>query len=82
MGSRHDETHALVREAIEQLRRGEHADALTTLERCAFPKWDSVEDSQIDYLMAVTPNADEATIVGRVFGEAMLREAAPESAVA
>lgn len=83
MGRENYETLELVREAIEQLRRGDHADALTTLERCAFPKWDSVHDSQIDYLLAVTPDADEPTIVGQVYGQAMLdeQEAAPVGAV-
>lgn len=82
MGRKHDETLGLVREAIEQLRRSDNAEALTTLERCAFPKWHSVEDSQIDYLLAVTPDANEATVVGQVYGEAMLKEAAGELAVA
>lgn len=42
MGRKNDETLELVREAIDQLRRGDIADALTTLERCAYPKWESI----------------------------------------
>ena len=76
MSNMNEETLVLVQEAIDQLRRGDTADALTTLERCAFPKWESVEDSQIDYLMAMNPEEHEPTIVGMVYGEAMRKEAA------
>jgi len=82
MGRKNDETLELVREAIGQLRRGDIVDALTTLERCAYPKWENVEDSQIDYLMAVTPGAYEPEVVGQVYGEAMRKEAALSGAAA
>lgn len=36
-----DDVLALVHEAILQLKRGDVTDALTTLERTAFPKWHS-----------------------------------------
>lgn len=75
MGRKNDETLELVREAIDQLKRGDTVDALTTLERCAYPKWHNVEDSEIDYLLATT-DVEETTIIGQVYGAAMLKEAA------
>lgn len=60
MGRRNNETLTLVREAIGQLRRGETVDALTTLERCAYPKWESMEDSHTDLLRALAANQEAA----------------------
>lgn len=37
-------------DAIAQLRRGDNLDALTTLERHAFPKWGSASESRQAYL--------------------------------
>lgn len=82
MDNSHTETLELVREAIGQLRRGDVVDALTTLERCAFPKWQNAEDSQIDFLMAATPGTDEPAIAGRVYGDAMRKEAVLSGAAA
>lgn len=81
MGRKHEETLSLVREAIDQLKRGDIVDALTTLERCAFPKWESVEDSQIDYLMAVTPDANLGLISAGVYFPSEEQEAALSGAV-
>jgi hypothetical protein len=50
MGKKHDETLSLVRDAIRQLKRGDTADALTTLERCAYPKWGSTGECGVDLL--------------------------------
>ena len=60
MGRKNDETLTLVREAIAQLRRGDTVDALTTLERCAYPKWGSMEDSHSDLLRARAANQEAA----------------------
>jgi len=38
MGRKNNETLELVREAIDQIKRGDVADALTTLERCAYTR--------------------------------------------
>lgn len=67
MGKKNDETLVLVREAIDQLKRGDTVAALTTLERCAYPKWESVEDSQIDYLMHSDPTANIGAVAARVY---------------
>src|SRR5688500_1284465 len=42
----------LVLEAYEELRRGRVADAMTTLERLLFPKWNDVGECQTDFEMA------------------------------
>jgi hypothetical protein len=49
MGKKNNETLVLVREALAQLKRGDIVDAQTTLERCAYPKWESVGQSEADY---------------------------------
>lgn len=49
MGRKNDETLELVREAIDQLRRGDIADALTTLERTAYPKFHSPSAARSAY---------------------------------
>lgn len=66
MGTKHDETLKLVREAIAQLRRGDTADALTTLERCAYPKWGSVEESAAAFRAA---NQEAAPSAAATTGE-------------
>ena len=46
------ETRDAVSTAIAQIRRGDSADAITTLEREFWPKWASVEDSESALRMA------------------------------
>lgn len=62
MGKKHEETLTLVREAIDQIKRGDIVDALTTLERTAHPKfWHSGEAMMAyDSVMAANDN-QEAT---------------------
>lgn len=38
-----------VRIAIDQIRRGDHAEAITTLEREFMPRWQSTEDCRAAY---------------------------------
>lgn len=52
MGKKHKETLTLVREAIDQIKRGDVVDGLTTLERTAYPKWNSVEHCYADLYAA------------------------------
>lgn len=47
--NRQDQQHDAVRAAIRQIHRGDHMDAVTTLEREFFPKWKSVEESKEAY---------------------------------
>jgi len=54
-----DEVLSLVHEAILQLKRGDTADALTTLERTAFPKWHS-ESASFFELTAHNDNKEAA----------------------
>lgn len=59
MGRKNDETLELVREAIDQLRRGDIADALTTLERTAYPKFHSPSAARRAYFDTINQEAAE-----------------------
>lgn len=56
MGKKNDETLELVREAIDKLKRGDTVDALTTLERCAFPKFHSPSAARRAYFASLPAN--------------------------
>lgn len=43
----------IVTDAINQIRRGEYADAITTLEREFMPKWSSVSDCRESFAKAM-----------------------------
>ena len=65
MGKKHDETLELVREAIDQIKRGDIADALTTLERTAYPKFYSPSAAESAYqatMFAANDNTKEAAL--------------------
>ncbi|HWJ89060.1 MAG TPA: hypothetical protein VNS12_13410 [Pelagibacterium sp.] len=51
-----DDAQTAVRTAIAQIRRGDLADAVTTLEREFFPKWASVFESRAAYEAATNPH--------------------------
>ncbi|UXN70935.1 hypothetical protein N8A98_07030 [Devosia neptuniae] len=68
MGRKNDETLDLVREALDQLKRGDTVDAITTLERTAYPKFYSPSAARRAYESTLFPANDN-------------QEAAPEGAV-
>ena len=59
MGKKNDETLELVREAIDQLKRGDTVDALTTLERCAYPKFSHPGEARLAYDFVMLNNAND-----------------------
>lgn len=65
MGHKNDETLELVREAIDQIKRGDITDALTTLERTAYPKFWHPGEARMAYgsVMAGNDNKEAAPAV-------------------
>lgn len=61
MGKKHDETLELVREALDQLKRGDIVDAMTTLERTAYPKFHSPSSARSAYQTAMFNAANDNT---------------------
>lgn len=43
----------VVSDAINQIRRGDTAEAITTLERAFFPKWIDRAEAEVDYKLAM-----------------------------
>lgn len=51
-----------VMDAIAQIRRGEHSNAITTLEREFLPKWQSTEACRFAYMQSVVGRKIEEAI--------------------
>ena len=70
----HEVMQDVISEVIAQIRRGDTLDAITTLEREFWPKWDSVFESHAAYETATNPHVQplkDGSAAGDMFARAV-----------